>query len=384
MIPYGKQNLDEEDIQSVVDVLRSPLITQGKVVPAFERSISERVGSKYSVAFNSATSALHSACLALGLSKGDIGWTVPNSFVASANCILLTGAKVDFVDIDERSNNISLEKLSEKLKTAKKRNKLPKVLVPVHFSGQPTIQEEIKKLSREYGFKILEDASHSIGASRNNEMVGSCKWSDITVFSFHPVKIITTGEGGMVTCNNKAIYNKLNLLRSHGVTRDFDKKAYGDWFYKQVELGFNYRMTDIAAALGLSQLKKLESFIDSRKKIALEYDSLFEGVPLSLPYSPQENKSSWHLYVVNFDDPSKDLKDIRNIIYKDLVKNGYGVNVHYIPIHFHPFYRKLGFNIGDFPNSERYYKTALSLPIFPNFKEKDQKNVVKIIKSNLL
>ena len=384
MIPYGKQNLDEEDIQSVVDVLRSPLITQGKVVPAFERSISERVGSKYSVAFNSATSALHSACLALGLSKGDIGWTVPNSFVASANCILLTGAKVDFVDIDERSNNISLEKLSEKLKTAKKRNKLPKVLVPVHFSGQPTIQEEIKKLSREYGFKILEDASHSIGASRNNEMVGSCKWSDITVFSFHPVKIITTGEGGMVTCNNKAIYNKLNLLRSHGVTRDFDKKAYGDWFYKQVELGFNYRMTDIAAALGLSQLKKLESFIDSRKKIALEYDSLFEGVPLSLPYSPQENKSSWHLYVVNFDDPSKDLKDIRNIIYKDLVKNGYGVNVHYIPIHFHPFYRKLGFNIGDFPNSDRYYKTALSLPIFPNFKEKDQKNVVKIIKSNLL
>lgn len=384
MIPYGKQNLDEEDIQSVVDVLKSPLITQGKVVPAFERSISERVGSKYSVAFNSATSALHSACLALGLSKGDIGWTVPNSFVASANCILLTGAKVDFVDIDERSNNISLEKLSEKLKTAKKRNKLPKVLIPVHFSGQPTIQEEIKKLSREYGFKILEDASHSIGASRNNEMVGSCKWSDITVFSFHPVKIITTGEGGMVTCNNKATYNKLNLLRSHGVTRDFDKKAYGDWFYKQVELGFNYRMTDIAAALGLSQLKKLESFIDSRKKIALEYDSLLEGVPLSLPYSPQENKSSWHLYVVNFDDPSKDLKDFRNIIYKDLVKNGYGVNVHYIPIHFHPFYRKLGFNIGDFPNSERYYKTALSLPIFPNFKEKDQKNVVKIIKSNLL
>ena len=384
MIPYGKQNLDEEDIQSVVDVLRSPLITQGKVVPAFERSISERVGSKYSVAFNSATSALHSACLSLGLSKGDIGWTVPNSFVASANCILLTGAKVDFVDIDERSNNISLEKLSEKLKTAKKRNKLPKVLVPVHFSGQPTIQEEIKKLSREYGFKILEDASHSIGASRNNEMVGSCKWSDITVFSFHPVKIITTGEGGMVTCNSKATYNKLNLLRSHGVTRDFDKKAYGDWFYKQVELGFNYRMTDIAAALGLSQLKKLESFIDSRKKIALEYDSLLEGVPLSLPYSPKGNKSSWHLYVVNFDDPSKDLKDIRNIIYKDLVKNGYGVNVHYIPIHFHPFYRKLGFNIGDFPNSERYYKTALSLPIFPNFKEKDQKNVVKIIKSNLL
>ena len=384
MIPYGKQNLDEEDIQSVVDVLRSPLITQGEVVPAFERSISERVGSKYSVAFNSATSALHSACLALGLSKGDIGWTVPNSFVASANCIVLSGAKVDFVDIDERSHNISIEKLSEKLKTAKKRNKLPKVLIPVHFSGQPTIQEEIKKLSREYGFKILEDASHSIGATRNKEMVGSCKWSDITVFSFHPVKIITTGEGGMVTCNNKATYNKLNLLRSHGVTRDFDKKAYGDWFYKQVELGFNYRMTDIAAALGLSQLKKLESFIHSRKKIALEYDSLLEGVPLSLPYSPQGNKSSWHLYVVNFDDPSKDLKDIRNTIYKDLVKNGYGVNVHYIPIHFHPFYRKLGFNIGDFPNSERYYKTALSLPIFPNFKEKDQKNVVKIIKSNLL
>ena len=198
---------------------------------------------------------MHSACLALGLSKGDIGWTVPNSFVASANCIVLSGAKVDFVDIDERSHNISIEKLSEKLKTAKKRNKLPKVLVPVHFSGQPTIQEEIKKLSREYGFKILEDASHSIGASRNNEMVGSCKWSDITVFNFHPVKIITTGEGGMVTCNNKATYNKLNLLRSHGVTRDFDKKAYGDWFYKQVELGFNYRMTNIAAALGLSQLK---------------------------------------------------------------------------------------------------------------------------------
>ena len=215
-------------------------------------------------------------------------------------------------------------------------------------------------------------------------MVGSCKWSDITVFSFHPVKIITTGEGGMVTCNNKATYNKLNLLRSHGVTRDFDKKAYGDWFYKQVELGFNYRMTDIAAALGLSQLKKLESFIDSRKTIASEYDSLLEGVPLSLPYSPRGNKSSWHLYVVNFDDQSKEHIDIRNIIYKDLVKNGYGVNVHYIPIHFHPFYRKLGFNRGDFPNSERYYKTALSLPIFPNFKEKDQKKVVKIIKSNLL
>ena len=215
MIPYGKQNLDAEDIQSVVDVLRSPLITQGKVVPAFERSIAERVGSKYSVAFISATSALHSACLALGLSKGDIGWTVPNSFVASANCILLTGAKVDFVDIDKRSNNISLEKLSEKLKTAKKRNKLPKVLIPVHFSGQPTIQEEIKKLSREYGFKILEDASHSIGASRNNEMVGSCKWSDITVFSFHPVKIITTGEGGwlLATSGNNPVFLSLDEIK---------------------------------------------------------------------------------------------------------------------------------------------------------------------------
>jgi UDP-4-amino-4,6-dideoxy-N-acetyl-beta-L-altrosamine transaminase len=384
MIPYGKQNIDEDDIESVVNVLKSPLITQGLIVPKFERSISRLTGSKYSVSFNSATSALHSACLALGLTKGDIAWTVPNSFVASANCILLTGANVDFVDIDFDTKNISIENLKEKLKTAKKINKLPKVVIPVHFSGEPTIQEEIKKLSKEYGFKILEDASHAIGASRNKEMVGSCKWSDITVFSFHPVKIITTGEGGMATCNNLQLYKKLNLLRSHGVTRDFDKKNYGDWFYKQIDLGFNYRMTDIAAALGLSQLKKLNFFLKSRRRIASLYNSLLSELPLSRPYTDKLNKSSWHLYVVNFAIKKSKDRDIRNIIYKDLRNNGYGVNVHYIPIHIHPFYKKMGFNKGDFPNSERYYETALSLPIFPNLKEKDQKKVAEIIKSNLL
>jgi len=384
MIPYGKQNIDDEDIQSVVDVLRSPLITQGLVVPKFEKSISKITGSKYSVSFNSATSALHSACLALGLTKGDIAWTVPNSFVASANCIVLTGAEVDFVDIDSKSRNISIEKLKEKLKIAKKIKKLPKILIPVHFSGEPTIQEEIKKLSREYGFKIIEDASHSIGASRNKEKVGSCKWSDITVFSFHPVKIITTGEGGMATCNNLDLYKKLNLLRSHGVTRDFNKKKYGEWFYKQIDLGLNYRMTDISAALGLSQLKKLNFFLKSRREIATLYNSLLSELPLKRPFTDKANKSSWHLYVVNFDSRKSKDEDTRNIIYKDLINNGFGVNVHYIPIHTHPFYKKLGFNKGDFPNSENYYDTALSLPIFPNLKEKDQIKVVEIIKSNLL
>ena len=384
MIPYGRQNIDDEDIESVVDVLRSPLITQGLVVPKFEKSVSKITGSKYSVSFNSATSALHSACLALGLTEGDIAWTVPNSFVASANCILLTGAEVDFVDIDFKTKNISIEKLIDKLKIAKKTNKLPKILIPVHFSGEPTIQEEIKKLSRKYGFKIIEDASHAIGASRNKEMVGSCKWSDITVFSFHPVKIITTGEGGMATCNNLNLYKKLNLLRSHGVSRDFDKKRYGDWFYKQIDLGFNYRMTDIAAALGLSQLKKLNSFLKSRRNIVSLYNSLLSELPMTLPFTDRVNKSSWHLYVVNFDKKKNKGKNIRDVIYKDLRNNGYGVNVHYIPIHIHPFYKKMGFKRGDFPNSEHYYNTALSLPIFPNLKEKDQIKVVEIIKNNLL
>ena len=384
MIPYGKQYIDEEDIQSVIDVLKSPLITQGPLVPKFEKEISLRAGAKYSVAFNSATSALHSACLALDLSDGDYAWTVPNSFVASANCILHTGASIDFVDIDPKTKNISIEKLKKKLEDAEQLNKLPKIIIPVHFAGQPTDQEAIKELSSQYGFKILEDASHSIGAKRNGEPTGSCRWADISVFSFHPVKIVTTGEGGVATCNDQNLKTKLELYRSHGVTRNVDKEKNGEWFYEQTTLGFNFRMTDISAALGISQLQKLEYFLKERKRVALIYDNLFENLPLQTPFIEKGNDSSWHLYVINFDKELNEKFNQRKIIYENLKENGYGTNVHYIPIHLHPYFKAKGFEIGDFPNSEKYYESALSIPIFPGLKEEDQKEIVKIIRKNLL
>ncbi len=379
MIPYSKQFIDDKDIDSVVKVLKSPLITQGSYVPKFENKVARRCGSKYSFAVNSATSALHLACLALDLKKGDIIWTVPNTFVASANCGLYCGAKVDFVDINIKTYNICIESLSRKLEYAEKKNKLPKILIPVHFAGQPTKQDEIWKLSKKYKFKIIEDASHSLGAKYKNEKVGSCKWSDITIFSFHPVKMITTGEGGMLLTNDKRVASKVEMLRNSGITRNnklFKVKNREAWYYEQQLLGFNYRMTDIQAALGLSQMNKLNKFLSKRKKIAKKYNNLLSSLPIRIPEVEKKAKSSFHLYVVRLADYSpKSYKKIFNY----LRKNGVGVNLHYLPVHLHPYYRSLGFKEGDFPNAEKYSSEALSIPIHYELSDNEQEKIVSKI-----
>ena len=379
MIPYGRQSIIQSDIDSVVEVLKSDFLTQGPVVPDFEKLISTYTGSKYSVAFNSATSALHIACLALGLGPGDILWTVPNSFVASSNCALYCGAKVDFVDIDSQTRNISIDELEIKLEKASQANSLPKILIPVHFSGQPPDQENIKRLSIKYNFKIIEDASHAIGASRNGELVGSCKWSDVTIFSFHPVKIITTGEGGSAMCNDIKLYEEMKLLRSHGISRDVDKSSHGPWYYEQQKLGFNYRMTDLSAALGISQLSRLSAFLKKRNTIAKRYDDALTNLPITLPFMADGNISSWHLYVVNLVKSRTEIT--HKIFFKKMLDSDIGVNLHYFPIHLQPYYRKLGFKSGDFPVTENYSATAMSLPIYPDLTIKDQDFVVEIIRS---
>lgn len=391
MIPYGRQDINQADIDAVVGVLRSDFLTQGPAVPTFEQAVAVRVGAKHAVAVNSATSALHVACLALGLEPGDRLWTVPNTFVASANCGRYCGAEVDFVDIDPLTWNLSLPRLREKLIQAKQAGHLPKVLVPVHFAGQPTEQEAIWDLAQEYGFKVLEDASHAIGASRNGEPVGSCRWSDITVFSFHPVKIITTGEGGMALTNNLELAEKMRLLRSHGITRD-PTRFQGDggeqgeassapWYYEQQLLGFNYRMTDIQAALGISQLERLESYIERRNEQARRYDDALQGLPLQLPFVQPENKSAFHLYVVRLKRNATD-KTHRQV-FDELRQRGIGVNLHYIPVHLQPYYRKLGFNGGDFPEAEHYYGEAISLPIHYGLTGAEQDYIVAALRDML-
>lgn len=377
MIPYARQTISQDDVEAVVAVLQSDWLTQGPVVPNFEAAIAQRVNARYAVATNSATSALHIACLALELGPGDVLWTSPNTFVASANCGRYCGADIDFVDIDPITLNMSVDALSEKLVKARKRGRLPKVVVPVHFAGEPTEQEAIWALAQEFGFRVLEDASHALGASRHGELVGNCRWSDITVFSFHPVKIITTAEGGMALTNDAALAQRMTMLRSHGITRDITlmtEEVDGAWYYEQQMLGFNYRMTDIQAALGISQLANLERWIERRHQLASAYDAAFADLPLVLPYRNPYSKSALHLYVVQVDLKRSPVD--RKTLYNHLRAAGIGVNVHYIPVHTQPYFRRLGFAQGDFPNSENYYTRCLSLPIYAGLTDEKQSYVI--------
>lgn len=378
MIPYGRQDVRQVDIDAVVGVLRSDFLTQGPMVPRFEQAVAARCGAQHGVAVNSATSALHVACLALGLGPGDRLWTVPNTFVASANCGRYCGADVDFVDIDPDTWNMSVPALREKLLQARQGGSLPKVLVPVHFGGQPTEQEAIWELAQEFGFKVLEDASHAIGASRNGEPVGSCRWSHITVFSFHPVKIITTGEGGMALTNDDELAWRMTSLRSHGITREKSRmlgEPEGPWYYEQVALGFNYRMTDLQAALGLSQLSRLDEYIERRNTLARRYDQLLGGLKLQRPVAQPENRSAFHLYVVRL--RTEAIRKTHREVFEAMRDRGIGVNLHYMPVYLQPYYRALGFEPGLCPEAERYGREAISLPLFYGLSEMDQGSVAK-------
>jgi UDP-4-amino-4,6-dideoxy-N-acetyl-beta-L-altrosamine transaminase len=382
IIPYGRQDISEEDIQAVVDVLRSDYLTQGPAVPAFEDAIIKYTGAKYAVATNSATSTLHIACLALGVGKGDKVWTSPITFVASANCALYCGAEIDFVDIDPRTYNMSIECLAEKLAQAEKSGNLPKVIIPVHLCGQSCDMISIHALSQQYGFKIIEDASHAIGGKYRDEPVGNCRYSDITVFSFHPVKIITTAEGGMATTNNENLARQMQLLRSHGITRNADEMTHepdGSWYYQQIDLGYNYRMTDMQAALGLSQMHRLKEFITKRHKIADQYNTMLHNLPITIPWQHPDTYSAYHLYVIRLATQEKHLS--RNNVFNDLRTAGIGVNIHYIPVHTQPYYQKLGFKKGDYTAAETYYQDAISLPIYSELSDKQQTKVIKELRS---
>ncbi|MDH5426175.1 MAG: UDP-4-amino-4,6-dideoxy-N-acetyl-beta-L-altrosamine transaminase [Gammaproteobacteria bacterium] len=384
MIPYGQQEISQADIDAVVDVLKSDFLTQGPAVPGFEQELAKHSDAKHVVAVNSATSALHIACLALGLGKGDRLWTTPITFVASANCGLYCGAEVDFVDIDAKTYNMSVAALAEKLEKAKQNNTLPKVVVPVHLCGQPCEMQAIHGLSQEYGFRIIEDASHAIGGRYRGQPIGNCQFSDITIFSFHPVKIITTGEGGVAITNDAELAQQMELLRSHGITRDeklMTEVSHGGWYYQQIELGFNYRMTDMQAALGLSQLDRLNDYVAKRHQISARYNSLLSNLPLVTPWQHPDSYSGLHLYVIRLklDLISKSHQQV----FDALRESGIGVNLHYIPVHIQPYYQQMGFAAGDFPEAERYYEEAISLPMFPALTEQQQDMVVTTLKQVL-
>jgi UDP-4-amino-4,6-dideoxy-N-acetyl-beta-L-altrosamine transaminase len=376
-IPYGRQDITVDDVNAVRDVLNSDYLTQGPAVPAFEESVSQYVGAKYGVAVNSATAALHIACLALGCGPGDIVWTSPITFVASANCARYCGADVDFVDICPITYNMSVAALEQKLEVAKQTGKLPKVVIPVHLCGLSCDMARIRQLADIYGFRIIEDASHAIGGTYRDSKVGSCRYSDITVFSFHPVKIITTGEGGMAITNDDEIASTMQLFRSHGITRD-PSKMYGipdgPWYYQQIDLGYNYRMTDIQAALGTSQIRRVDSYISTRNQLADRYDALLACSKLVTPCRLSSVTSAFHLYVVRVVDDAK-----RDSLFAKLQAANIGVNVHYIPVHLQPYYKQLGYKLGDFPNAESYYSSALSLPLYPNLKEAEQDYVITTV-----
>lgn len=377
-IPYGRQNILREDVEAVVKVLNSDFLTQGPILERFEDKLSQITTAEYVVAVNSATSALHIACLALGVQKDDLVWTVPNTFVASANCALYCGAKIDFVDIDLNTFNISISKLREKLDHAKRVGNLPKVLIPVHLAGEPCDMAAIKQLSTEFGFKVIEDASHAIGGFHESNPIGSCQYSDVTVFSFHPVKIVTSGEGGAALTNCQILAEKLRLLRSHGITRDPNMMQYpneNSWYYEQISLGYNYRMTDIHAALGLSQLNRLEDYVQKRHKIAFKYDRELSNLPLRIPHRSKTNRSSLHLYIIQVEEC------IHSKMFAYLRDKNIGVNLHYIPVHTQPYYQSLGFKWGDFPNAEKYYNCAISLPIYPTLKTEQFNTIVDALNS---
>jgi UDP-4-amino-4,6-dideoxy-N-acetyl-beta-L-altrosamine transaminase len=377
MIPYGRQDISDEDVQSVVDVLRSDFLAQGPVVPEFESRVANSCKAGHAIAVNSATSALHVACLALGVGEGDLVWTTPITYVASANCALYCGASVDFVDIDPRTYNMSVECLAEKLEQADKAGMLPKVVIPVHLCGQPCDMQEIHTLGQRYGFKIIEDASHAIGGRYKDDRIGNCRYSDIAVFSFHPVKIITTAEGGMALTKNAELARKMRLFRSHGITRnteDMYRQPEGPWYYEQIELGFNYRMTEIQAALGISQLQRLDDFVTRRHAIAVRYNEALADLPIEVPWQHPDGFSSFHLYVIQLQS-SRNRKTHRQV-FEALRDADIGVNLHYIPVYHQPYYERLGFTEGYCPAAERYYSQAISLPMFPGLAEDQQDKVI--------
>ena len=383
-IPYGHQSVSEADIAAVLEVLKSEWLTQGPAVDRFERAVADACGTRYAVAVNSGTSALHIALLALGLKSGEISWTSPNTFVASANCALYCGGRVDFVDIDPRTYNMSVACLEKKLRKAEPPRGLPRVVIPVHFAGQPCEMARIAELSREYGFAVIEDASHAIGGSYLGKGIGSCEFSEMTVFSFHPVKIITAGEGGMVLTNRQDLFERLVLFRSHGITRDPGAmlgESHGPWYYQQVELGFNYRMTDIHAALGASQLLRLREFVERRRLLVQRYNSAFLELPVTLPWQHPDGSSAYHLYVLRL--KTDELKISRRQAFDELRAAGIGVNVHYIPVNTQPYYRRLGFLPGDFPEAEKYYNEAITLPLYAGLTEADQDYVIDTVRKTL-
>ena len=384
-IPYGRQSISQEDIDAVAAVLKSDFLTQGPAVPAFEAAMLAHCGARHAVAVNSATSALHLACLALGVGPGDSVWTTPITFVASANCARYCGADVDFVDIDPATFNLCPEKLKAKLERAKAEGgRLPKVVIPVHMTGQPCDMAAIAELAKEYGFAVIEDASHAIGARYRESVIGDCRYSDITVFSFHPVKIITTAEGGMATTNDPELARKMELFRSHGITRDagaWERQSEGAWYYEQRDLGFNYRLTDMQAALGTSQFQHLEPWLQRRHALADRYDAKFAGLPLILPVRRNDSYSALHLYVIQVDDARTPVT--RRALFDGLRAAGIGANVHYIPVHMQPDYMRFGFAEGQFPDSERYYSRCISLPMYATLTDEQQDYVIEQVEALL-
>ncbi|MBT8633193.1 UDP-4-amino-4,6-dideoxy-N-acetyl-beta-L-altrosamine transaminase [Polynucleobacter paneuropaeus] len=384
-IPYGRQDINQDDIDSVIAVLQSDFLTQGPVVIQFEKSVANYCSAQYAVAVNSATSALHIACLALGVGNGDIVWTTPITFVASANCALYCGAVIDFVDIDPFTCNMSVGNLAEKLIAAEKVGKLPKVVIPVHLGGQPCDMEGIFELSQQYGFKIIEDASHAIGGKYNQEPIGNCRYSNITVFSFHPVKIITTAEGGMAMTNDTHLAKRMRLLRSHGITRDDQEMTHqseGPWYYQQIALGYNYRMTDLHAALGLSQMSRLNEFVAKRQEFVKRYDQLLASLPVRSLLQIEGCYSGFHLYVVRL--KLSEINKTQRQIFEELRRVGIGVNLHYIPVYHQPYYENLGFKRGYCFEAEQYYAEAISLPLFPSLTIHQQDIVIAALKQALL